>query len=67
MFGSFMEVTRRLVLSTNHHCLPYNSEVISSIVELAYTGATCTIKGIVKEQVQMAYHYNTSITLYSDA
>ena len=54
-------MTSRLVLWTNHHCLPYSSEVISSLVELAYTGATCTINSIVKEQVQMAYHYNNSI------
>ena len=53
-------MTSRLVLWTNHHCLPYSSEVISSLVELAYTGATCTINSIVKEQVQMAYHLITA-------
>ena len=44
-----------------HHCLPYSAEVISTVVELAHTGATTTKKSILEEQLQMAAHYDISL------
>ena len=44
-----------------NHCLPYSTEVISTIVELAYTGATTTKESIVVEQLQMAAHYGITL------
>ena len=39
------------------HSLPYSSKVISTIVELAYTGATTTDEDILEEQLKMAKHF----------
>ena len=50
-----------LMPEETHHCLPYSTEVVSTIVELAYTGATTTKESIVVEQLQMAAHYGITL------
>ena len=52
---------RDLMPEETHHCLPYSTEVISTIVELAYTGATTTKESILEEQLQMAAHYGITL------
>ena len=44
-----------------HHCLPYSTEAISTLVELAYTGATTTNESILEEQLAIADHYGISL------
>ena len=52
---------RDMMPEKTHHCLPYSTEVISTIVELAYTGATTTKESILEEQLQMAAHYGITL------
>ena len=52
---------RDMMPEETHHCLPYSTEVISTIVELAYTGATTTKESILEEQLQMAAHYDIGL------
>ena len=52
---------RDMMPEETHHCLPYSTEVISTIVELAYTGATTTKESILEEQLQMAAHYGITL------
>ena len=52
---------RDMMPEETHHCLPYSTEVISTIVELAYTGATTTKESILEEQLQMAAHYDITL------
>ena len=52
---------RDMMPEETHHCLPYSTEVISTIVELAYTGATTTKESILEEQLQMAAHYDIAL------
>ena len=52
---------RDMMPEETHHCLPYSTEVISTIVELAYTGATTTKESILEEQLQMAANYDISL------
>jgi len=52
---------RDMMPEQTHHCLPYSTEVISTIVELAYTGATTTKESILEEQLQMAAHYGITL------
>ena len=52
---------REMMPEETHHCLPYSTEVISTIVELAYTGATTTKESILEEQLQMAAHYDITL------
>ena len=52
---------RDMMPEETHHCLPYSTDVICTIVELAYTGATTTKESIVEEQLQMAAHYGISL------
>ena len=52
---------RDMMPEETHHCLPYSAEVIYSIVELAYTGATTTKESILEEQLQMAAHYGITL------
>ena len=43
------------------HNLPYSSKVISTIVELAYTGATTTDEDLLEEQLKMAKHFGIDL------
>ena len=52
---------RDMMPRATNHCLPYSTEVISTIVELAYTGATTTKESIVVEQLQMAARYGITL------
>ena len=52
---------RDMMPEETHHCLPYSTEVISTIVELAYTGVTTTKESILEEQLQMAAHYDIAL------
>ena len=52
---------RDMMPEETHHCLPYSTEVISTIVELAYTGATTTKESILEEQLQMAAHFDITL------
>ena len=52
---------RDMMPEETHHCLPYSTEVISTIVELAYTGVTTTKESILEEQLQMAAHYDITL------
>ena len=52
---------RDMMPEETHHYLPYSTEVVSSVVELAYTGVTTTKESILEEQLQMAAHYDISL------
>ena len=50
-----------LMPEETQHSLPYSSKVISTIVELAYTGATTTDEDILEEQLKMAKHFGIDL------
>ena len=52
---------RDMMPKETHHYLPYSTEVVSSVVELAYTGVTTTKESILEEQLKMAAHYNIGL------
>ena len=53
VMSSFSRDFRDMMPQETHNCLPYSTEVISTIVELAYTGATTTKESILEEQLHL--------------